>query len=311
MESGNFSGLLFSLFFGVVPMFFFAAIVYWTDRYEKEPKLLLGAVFLWGAFVAAGGAFLINTVLGLGIYYFTGSESATELTTGALIAPVVEEILKGGTVLVVFLIFRHEFDSILDGIVYAAIAALGFAATENTYYIYTFGFLENGFGGALFLSFVRIILVGWQHPFYTAFAGIGLAFARLSRNFIGKFLFPLLGLGAAIFTHSVHNTLAHLLQGVGGLVATTLNDWAGWFIMILFVIWALYREQRWIIDQLREEVLLGVITQAQYRVACSAWSQSAARLRRVVFRPVFQYQPVLSGSCRAGIQKAATCALGR
>jgi RsiW-degrading membrane proteinase PrsW (M82 family) len=278
MESGNLSGLLFSLFFGVVPMFFFAIIVYWTDRYEKEPKLLLGAVFLWGAFVAAGGAFLINTVLGLGVFYFTGSESATELTTGSLIAPVVEEILKGLTVLVVFLIFRHEFDSILDGIVYAAIAALGFAATENTYYIYTYGFLENGFGGALFLSFVRIILVGWQHPFYTAFTGIGLAFARLSRNVFGKIFFPLLGLSAAIFTHSMHNTLAHLLQGVGGLVATTLNDWAGWFIMILFVIWALYREQRWIIDQLREEVLLGVITPSQYQVACSAWSQSTARL---------------------------------
>jgi hypothetical protein len=46
----------------------------------------------------------------------------------------------------------------------------------------------------------------------------------------------------------------------------------------LFVIWALYREQRWIMDQLREEVLLGVITQPQYRVACSAWAQTAARM---------------------------------
>lgn len=278
MESGNISGLLFSLFFGIMPMFLFAGVVYWTDRYEKEPKLLLGAVFLWGALVSAGGAFLINTFLGLGIYYFTGSESATELTTGSLIAPVVEEILKGFTVLVVFLVFRDEFDSILDGIVYAAIAALGFAATENAYYIYTYGFLENGFTGAFFLTFVRVILVGWQHPFYTAFTGIGLAFARLNRNLFLKFLFPLLGLGAAIFTHSVHNTLSHLLQGFGGLVATTINDWAGWFLMILFVIWALYREQRWIIEQLREEVMLGVITQPQYRVACSAWAQTAVRM---------------------------------
>lgn len=278
METGNLLGVLFALFFGFVPMFLFATIVYWTDRYEKEPKILLAAVFLWGALVAAGAAFVINTVVGLGVYYFTGSETAAELTTGSLIAPIVEEILKGFTVLVVFLIFRHEFDSILDGIVYAAIAALGFAATENTYYIYTYGFQENGLAGAFFLTFVRVVLVGWQHPFYTAFIGIGLAFARLSRNIVPKFIYPLIGLTVAIFTHSVHNTLAHLLPGIGGLVATALNDWAGWFVMFLFVMWALYREQRWIIAQLREEVSLGVITTAQYRVACSAWAQSAARL---------------------------------
>ena len=36
-----------ALFFGFVPMFMFAAFVNWLDRYEKEPKLLLGAAFVW------------------------------------------------------------------------------------------------------------------------------------------------------------------------------------------------------------------------------------------------------------------------
>ena len=48
--------LLVSLFLGFVPMFFFAALVYWLDRYEKEPKILLGATFFWGVVIAAGGA---------------------------------------------------------------------------------------------------------------------------------------------------------------------------------------------------------------------------------------------------------------
>ena len=34
-----------ALFFGFVPMFIYAAFVNWLDRYEKEPKLLLGAAF--------------------------------------------------------------------------------------------------------------------------------------------------------------------------------------------------------------------------------------------------------------------------
>lgn len=278
MTPENFTGLLFALLLGFVPMFLFAYLVYWTDRYEKEPKILLGAVFLWGALVAAGAAFIINTGLGLGIYYFTGSKITAELTTGSLIAPVVEEIFKGFTVFVVFLVFRSEFDSILDGIVYAAISAMGFAATENTYYIYTYGFQEHGVTGGLFLTFIRVILVGWQHPFYTAFTGIGLAFSRLSKKSVARLTYSLIGLSVAILAHSIHNTLSSFLQGIGGLFVTVLTDWTGWLIMLLFVLWALYREQRWIITQLREEVSAGIITASQYRVACSAWAQSIARL---------------------------------
>ena len=47
-----------AFFFGFVPMLLLAAFVNWLDRYEKEPILLLGGVFLWGAVVAAGSAFL-------------------------------------------------------------------------------------------------------------------------------------------------------------------------------------------------------------------------------------------------------------
>jgi RsiW-degrading membrane proteinase PrsW (M82 family) len=127
------TAIMVCILLGFLPMLFFAWIIYWVDRYEKEPKILLGVVFLWGAVVAAGVAFFINTLLGVGIYMFTGSEAIAELTTGSLIAPIIEECLKGFAVVIVFLVFRREFDSILDGIVYAAVAALGFAATENAY----------------------------------------------------------------------------------------------------------------------------------------------------------------------------------
>src|SRR5512137_996937 len=156
-------GLIVSGFIGYAAALLFASVLYWLDRYEKEPLVLLGGVFLWGAVVAAGSAFLINTVLGLGIYVFTGSDLATDLATGSLVAPLVEEILKGLAVLVIFLAFRSEFDSVLDGIIYAGVAALGFAATENVYYIYTYGFQQGGWSGLFSLAFIRIILVGWQH----------------------------------------------------------------------------------------------------------------------------------------------------
>jgi hypothetical protein len=65
-------------------MLLFAYVVYWVDRYEKEPILLLGGIFLWGAIIAAGAAFVVNSFLGLGIYMFTGSQAFTELSTASV-----------------------------------------------------------------------------------------------------------------------------------------------------------------------------------------------------------------------------------
>jgi len=272
---------LVSLFFGFVPMLFFAVILYWSDRYEKEPWLLLGAVFFWGAIIAAGGAFIINTFLGVGVYIFSNSEAATNLATGSLIAPIVEEFLKGFSVLIVFLVFRKEFDSIVDGIIYAGVAALGFAATENTYYIFNNGFLESGWQGLWTLVFIRVVLVGWQHPFYTAFTGIGLAIARLNKALWVKICAPLIGFSLAIFTHSAHNTLATFLNGLSGMAIGTLIDWTGWFFMFLFILWAIYREGQYVRKYLVEEVKSGIITSANYKVASSSWSQLMAGLNAI------------------------------
>jgi RsiW-degrading membrane proteinase PrsW (M82 family) len=271
-------GLLVSIFLGFSASLLFAYFLYWLDRYEKEPKLLLGGVFLWGVVVAAGSAFIINTTFSIGIFSITGSESAAEFTSASIIAPIVEETLKGLAVLIVFLVFRHEFDSVLDGMIYAGVAALGFAATENSYYIFNYGYQESGWGGLMLLWFIRVILVGWQHPFYTAFFGIGLAFARLNRNWAVKILAPILGLAVAMFTHALHNTLAGMIGGLGGLAFTTFLDWTGWLFMGGVAIWATAHEQAYLRRHLLEEVKAGLIRPAQYQVACSAWRQTAARL---------------------------------
>lgn len=270
-------GVLASIFFGFAPMLLFAVFVYWLDRFEKEPRLLLGVVFIWGAVVAAAGAFLINTTFGIGIYAVTGSETAAGVTTTTIIAPFVEEILKGFAVLLVFLFFRREFDSILDGIIYAGVTALGFAATENTYYIYTYGYAENGWTGLAALVFVRVILVGWQHPFYTAFTGIGLAVARLHRGVPVKLIAPLTGLAVSMLTHAIHNAVASLLSGAGVILGFLL-DWSGWLAMFIFILVMINREKRWMIEYLHDEVTIGTITAAQYRAACSPLERLGAHL---------------------------------
>ena len=87
--------LLVSIFFGFVPMFLFAGFINWLDRYEKEPKILLGAAFMWGVVIAGGGAYIINTVMGLGVYIVTGSESATDFATASIIPSVPQGVRLG------------------------------------------------------------------------------------------------------------------------------------------------------------------------------------------------------------------------
>jgi len=266
---------LVSLFFGFVPMFMFAAFVNWLDRYEKEPKLLLGAAFVWGAVIAAGGAFILNTAFGIGIYALTGSEGAAEFGTTSIVAPIIEEGLKGLAVLIVFLMFRSEFDSVLDGVVYAAIAAMGFAAVENVLYIYRNGYLENGWEGLWTLVVIRVFLVGWMHPFFTAFTGIGLAIARLSRNLLAKIVAVPAGYAIAVTAHAFHNTFSGLIGGVGGFVAGTFVDYIGYTAMLLFIIWMVVYERNILKRNLREEVTNGLISQRQYNSATSFFQTNA------------------------------------
>jgi RsiW-degrading membrane proteinase PrsW (M82 family) len=267
---------LVSLFFGFFPMLFFAAIVYWLDRYEKEPKVLLGAAFTWGVVIAGGGAFIINTILGIGVFAITGSSRETEIVTASVIAPIVEEGLKGLAVLVVYFVFRKEFDSIMDGIIYAGITALGFAAIENVLYIYRNGYQEGGWEGLWLLVFIRVILVGWQHPFYTAFTGIGLAIARMNRNLLVKILAVIGGFGTAVMTHAFHNSFGSWIGGFEGLAAGTFVDWVGWFFMLLFIIWMMLRERNILKKYLAEEVNTGLISANQYHKALSFWTATTA-----------------------------------
>lgn len=267
--------LVGALFFGFVPMLLFAAFVNWLDRYEKEPKVLLGAAFLWGVVIAGGGAFILNTAFGIGIYTLTGSEGAAEFGTTSIVAPIIEEGLKGLAVLFVFMLFRREFDSILDGIVYAAITAMGFAAIENVLYIYRNGYQEGGWEGFWVLVVIRVLLVGWMHPFFTAFTGIGLAIARMSRNTLVKILAVPAGYVTAVFLHAFHNTFSGLIGGFNGLIAGTFVDYLGYAFMLVFIIWIIVHERNILKSNLREEVIKGYISEKQYMSAISFFQTNA------------------------------------
>ena len=267
--------LIGAFFFGFVPMFLFAGFINWLDRYEKEPKLLLGAAFVWGVVIAGGGAYILNTVVGIGVYSITGSASAADFSTTSIAAPIIEEALKGLAVLVVFLMFRKEFDSVLDGVVYGAITAMGFAAIENVLYIYRNGFQGGGWEGFWTLVFIRVFLVGWMHPFFTSFTGIGLAIARTNRNILVKIIAIPAGYTVAVITHSFHNTFSSAIGGQGGFIIGLIADYIGYAFMLGFIIWMVVHERSILKRQLVEEVNSGAISRGQYNTAISFFQTNA------------------------------------
>lgn len=270
--------LLAAILLAFIPALFYAWITYWMDRYEKEPLMLLGGVFIWGAVVAAGGAYILNTIFGVAVFAVTADPFLTDFATGSFSAPLVEESLKGLAVLLVFLVFRQEFDSVLDGIVYASITALGFAATENALYMYQFGYVEDGWGGLWFIFLLRVVLGAWNHATYTAFTGIGLAAARLSRHAFARLLLPIGGFSVSLFTHFLHNTIATLAQAEGSLFLLLAVDWLGWLFIFGIMAWAIRRERMWIRSHLKQEVQSGLISAQQYAVASSPVQRSRASL---------------------------------
>jgi protease PrsW len=276
---------LTALVLSFLPGLFYAWVVYRMDRYEKEPKKLLAGVFLWGALMATVGAIVVQVPLEAGVAAATGSAELADAVGTSLFAPISEEVLKGLAVLGVFLFFRHEFDSLLDGIVYGAVVGLGFAATENVLYLLG-AYHENGMEGLYGLFVLRVLLGGWNHAIYTALTGIGLALARMSPRLLVRLLAPPLGLVAAIGLHSFHNSLALVLTameaGGGGLFVVLLTDWLSWIAMAVVILFAILHEGRLLQNHLAAEVHAGILRAEQLAEVRSLFRRQLGRLRELV-----------------------------
>lgn len=255
-----------SLVFGIVPMAVFAVVLTWFDRYEKEPFLLLFAVFLWGFLFASLAAIVINTFFGVGIFLFTEDMELARDSTIVFFSPLIEETVKGIGVVLVLLLFRKEFDSLLDGIIYGGLIGFGFAAAENTLYIFS-GYASSGFSGLLFVALARILLIPFLHASFTALTGLGLAAARLSRR--GFAVFPALaGYVSAIALHALHNALTLSTVSAFHLIGF-LIDWMGVAALMVFVLYLIKIEGDIMRRFLAEEVALGTLTEKQLNNAAS------------------------------------------
>ncbi len=185
---------------GFVPLLFVLPVLLWMDRLEPEPWSARLHAFLWGAFVAGAVSAIVNTVVAIG---------SNETVAAVVSAPIIEEIMKAGAI--VWAVRRKEVDGVMDGLVYAGFAAVGFAVLEN--FLYFFQAAEEDL---LLETFVgRALLTPFAHPLFTAWAGlaIGLAVRRKASLFTAWW-----GLALAIASHAAWNGSLSFGESESGMI---------------------------------------------------------------------------------------------
>jgi RsiW-degrading membrane proteinase PrsW (M82 family) len=246
-------GIILSLLASGMATVLYAWLVWWLDRYEKEPWWLLATAFLWGAIPAVVLSAVAELILDIPVSVL-GQGLAHEVAGSSLIAPVVEEGAKGLAIFGILLLARREIDDVLDGIVYGAMIGLGFALTENFFY-FVASLREGGWDTWVAVVFMRAVVFGLNHAFFTGITGAAVGYARLSGSAITRSFVPLLGLMGAVIFHSVHN-LGSTLASVTclSLLVSLFSDWAGLLMLALAIGLAWRQEKQWIRAQLASEV---------------------------------------------------------
>ncbi|HXF82025.1 MAG TPA: PrsW family glutamic-type intramembrane protease [bacterium] len=139
------------------------------DRLRPEPRHLVGRVFALGAAaaVAAGG-------LEAGTFALRPLEISAPFLPSSVVAATIVGLIEEAVKLAALYvgIFRHvQFDEVIDGIIYAVAASLGFATVENVAYV-----LQGGVGVGL----LRALLSVPGHAFFGAVMGFYVGVARFA-----------------------------------------------------------------------------------------------------------------------------------
>ncbi|MDF1513006.1 MAG: PrsW family intramembrane metalloprotease [Anaerolineae bacterium] len=225
--------VLLILLLSFIPMLVYAGLLWWLDRYEKEPFGLLVTAFLWGAVPSIILALIMQVVLDIPIIAISTNQLIYNLLGASVIAPITEEGVKSLSLLVLLLLFRREIDSPIDGLIYGGMVGFGFAAVENVFYLFG-AYSEGGIAEVWSLAFLRAGIFGLNHAMYTAFAGLGVALSLEIKQKVLKPLPVIAGISLAMLTHATHNTLATLTEHTSALtlILAILADWGGVFILL-------------------------------------------------------------------------------
>ena len=299
--------------------------VRWIDRWEPEPRLVIFFAFLWGAAAAVIIALLVDYRVSDWVNSDNGPGADAYDFFGATIqAPLAEEGGKGLGVLLIFLIARRYFDGPVDGIVYAAWIAGGFAFSENILYFGGQLLDSGGFDGdvgSIFL--IRGIMSPFAHVMFTTCTGLAIGIAaRRGYGPLGGIIAYLIGLVPAMALHALWNGSLYFVSDFFGYYAVV--QFPLFLIALGVVIFLRRQEAKLTFTRLSEYASAGWFAQDEVaalatghgRRVAMAWARRSGKgkaMKRYIKDATslaFARQRIITGRDKVGAQADEAALLG-
>jgi RsiW-degrading membrane proteinase PrsW (M82 family) len=184
---------------GALPALLWLAYFRSKDDHEPEPRRVVLTVYALGCVAALAVVALRPRLEPL----LAGAGAWRGVVDAFLVTALVEETLKLGA-LRAAPSARRAWDEPLDGIVYGAAAALGFASVEGAFYL--------ALSGQVSVLLARAFTATLVHVACTASVGFVIGWARLHRGTRGPG-WALLALAGAVLAHGAYDLLLLELPG--------------------------------------------------------------------------------------------------
>lgn len=189
-------GLL--VFLSFLPPIVYTIWIRNTERCHRQQWFSIFVCFLWGATIAVIASLILEIILQIPLTSSFSDGDLTSLLAAVVIAPIAEEFSK--PLALRLRSVKRNLVELEDGLIYGAVAGLGFSATENL--LYGYSFLSEGFVIFLILMAMRSFGGCLLHASATALTGYGFGKTVLKQaSFFGVIPYFLL----AIVLHGLYN----------------------------------------------------------------------------------------------------------
>lgn len=176
----------------IAPVFIIIFYIFIKDKYEKEPKRLLVYNFLLGAIVSIMITTLLYILIDIPLPLQNQDSVFEQFIKAFFVVGLSEEFSK-------YIIIRYysqpheEYNEPFDGIVYAVMVSMGFAATENMMYV-----LQGGMEVAIIRAFTAVP----AHATFAILMGYFMGKAKFSKN---RVVLNFTGLFFAVLFHGAYD----------------------------------------------------------------------------------------------------------
>lgn len=205
---------LLLIFMSFLPPIIYSIWIRNTEKCNREKWITISICFLWGASIAVIAALIIEVILEISLVASINDYDSFSILTVIIIAPFAEELTKPLALRLKSV--KKEIDEFEDGLIYGAVAGLGFSATENLFYGYYF--LSEGLLFFIILISLRSFGGCLLHASATSLTGYGYGKAIMKHTTVLRIV-PYFAL--AIFVHASYNFLVSFetIGLVTGLIA--------------------------------------------------------------------------------------------